>query len=75
MVDDKQHGYYVEGVCFDARIAQARGRARHLSNIYGRNVEIRLVDATSDKLVCTYEPGGEVRNVTPGGRDGAKADV
>ncbi len=75
MTDGKEHGYYVEGTCFDTRIAQARGRARFLSNTYGRDVPITLVDATGEKKVAVYQPGGEVRNVTEGGSDGAKANV
>ncbi len=74
MVDEK-HGYYVEGRNYGSSIAQARGRARHLANTYGRNVPITHIDDAGEREIAVYEPGGEVRNVTPGGRDGAKADV
>lgn len=73
--DEKRHGYYVEGTCHGTSIAQARGRARHLANTFGRNVPITLVDEQGERKVAVYEPGGEVHNVTPGGKDGAKAAV
>ena len=75
MIEGKRHGYYVEGTPYDTSIAQARGRARHLANTFGRDVPITLVDSTGEKVVAVYEPGGSVRNITPGGNDGTAPDT
>lgn len=53
--------YEVEGDKFGTRLHQARARARHLANQYGRPVEVTL----GGRVVCTYNRGGELTNVTP----------
>lgn len=53
--------YTVEGQPFGTRLNQARARARHLANEYGRSVQVLL----GDELVCTYSRGGQLENVTP----------
>lgn len=75
MTEGKRHGYWVEGCWFDMRIAQARANARHLANNFGRDVPITLFNGHKESIVAVYKPGGDVQNVTPGGSDGAAADV
>lgn len=75
MVDMKRHGYYVEEEYFDTRIAHARARARYLANTFGRDVPIALHDVTGNRIIATYKVGGDVENVTPGGKDGSKPDA
>lgn len=34
-------GFYVEGIHYGIRLAQAQARAQHLANTYGRPIEVR----------------------------------
>lgn len=59
-------GYYVEDVSYGHRIAQARGRAKHLANEYGRPVEIINEDHDGVlTIIETHHPKGGVKVETP----------
>jgi hypothetical protein len=55
----KRPGYYVEGKWFKDRFHQARARAAHLAEQYGRPVDLKRVEHESDsfQLVLTVING------------------
>jgi len=63
--------FTVEGTKYDTA-GPARGRARALAKLEERDVQVK-----DDKgwVIATYSYGGDVKNTTNGGDDGAEADV
>jgi hypothetical protein len=54
----KRPGYYVEGKFYRDNYHQARARAAHLANEYGRGVEVRQITLLGESfLVCTVFNG------------------
>ena len=51
----RREGYYVEGKFFGSHRAQAEGRARHLSEQYGRGVDVlRWQDGHAERVITLY---------------------
>lgn len=62
---NKTPGYYVEGMHFGIRHAQAMARAKHLANLYGRAVDVCDVDPAGNSHVFVTVHGSKPRRSAP----------